>query len=102
MTHLMGLPLLGPPFHFSPSLSLPLGKYEPAHIPLRRGEGRRAAVGSPHRGALLIEPTSLMRGEGHPARLFLVVEGEDGVARVMVVVKEWERSEPKPNVMGLM
>jgi hypothetical protein len=43
-----------------------------------------------------------MRGEGHPARLFLVVEGEDGVARVMVVVKEWERSEPKPNVMGLM
>lgn len=50
----------------------------------------------------MIEPTSLMRGEGHPARLFLVVEGEDGVARVMVVVKEWERSEPKPNVMGLM
>jgi hypothetical protein len=31
-------------------------------------------------------PTSLMRGEGHG--LFRVVEGEDGVARVMVVVKE--------------
>jgi len=41
-----------------------------------------------------------MRGEGHRGRLFRVVEGEVGVARVMVVVKEW--SEPKPNVMGLM
>ena len=33
-------------------------------------------------------PTSLMRGEGHPGVLFCVVEGEDGVAKVMVVVKE--------------
>jgi len=33
-------------------------------------------------------PTSLMRGEGHPGGLFRVVEGEDGAARVMVVVKE--------------
>jgi len=37
MTHLMGLPLLGPPFHFSPSPTLPLEKYKPAHIPLERG-----------------------------------------------------------------
>jgi len=29
-----------------------------------------------------------MRGEGHPGRLFRVVEGEDGVARAMVVVRE--------------
>jgi len=29
-----------------------------------------------------------MRGEGHPGGLFHVVEGKDGVARVMVVVKE--------------
>jgi len=64
-----------------------LGKYEPAHI-FWRGEGRRAAVGSAHRGALLIEPTPLRTGEGHPGGLFRVVEGVDGVARVVVVVKE--------------
>jgi hypothetical protein len=28
------------------------------------------------------------RGEGHLGGLFRVVEGEDGLARVMVVVKE--------------
>jgi hypothetical protein len=31
-----------------------------------------------------------------------VVEGEDGVVRVDVVVEEWERSEPKSTMMGLM
>jgi len=55
---------------------------------LWRGEGRRAVVGSVHRRALLIEPTPLRTGEGHPGGLFHVVEGMDGVARVMVVVKE--------------
>ena len=55
---------------------------------LWRGEGRRAAVGSVHCRALLIEPTPLRTGEGHPGGLFRVVEGMDGVARVMVVVKE--------------
>jgi len=39
MMHLMGFLLLGPPFHCSPSPTLPLEKYKPAHIPLERGGG---------------------------------------------------------------
>ena len=65
---------------------------------------RRTAINRPHpfgkggrlwydlasevSGGVINGPTSLMRGEGHLGGLFRVVEGEDGVARVMVVVKE--------------
>ena len=64
------------------------------HRPHPSGEGRGVGLRSVLRivgrwaRTVVGGPTSLMRGERHPGGLFRVVEGMDGVARVMVVVKE--------------
>jgi len=49
------------------------------------GGARSRDVGSGWARTAVSGPTSLMRGEGHPGVLFRVVEGKDGVAKVMVV-----------------
>jgi hypothetical protein len=47
-----------------PNSPPPSSGYKPAHIPLERGGAGVAAICSAHPGVLVIEPTSLMRGEG--------------------------------------
>ena len=68
-----------------PSLIPLLSKYIPAHIPLERGGAGATAVHSVHPQLLVIEPTSLMRGEG-----VIAVPHWEGVelSRVKVVVEE--------------
>ena len=71
----------GPPiFWVPPCVSLPpippSSKYVPAHIPLKRGGAAAAAVRFVHPGVLVVEPTSLSRGEGLVSGLLRVVAGE--------------------------
>ena len=71
----------GPPtFWVPPCVSLPpippSSKYVPAHIPLERGGAGADVVWFVHPGVLMVEPTSLNRGERLMARLLRVVAGE--------------------------
>ena len=83
-----GPPTLGSPL---PLFSIPYssaGKVPSPPTSLWRGEGRRAAVGSAHRGALLIEPTPLRIGEGLVAEMLRGVGREPWWRRAEVVVEE--------------
>jgi hypothetical protein len=62
-----------PPPYVFPSPIPPSSEYVPAHIPLERGGAGAAAVLSAHPRVLVIEPTSLVRGEGLVAGLLRVV-----------------------------
>ena len=83
--HWMGLPIPGSPLVFPPPIPLlispispiPPVEYKPAHIPLERGGAGVAAVCFAHPGVLVVEPTSLIRGEGLIATLWGVVGMED-------------------------
>jgi hypothetical protein len=96
VTYWMGLPIPGSPLVFpspipspiSPISPIPPVKYKPAHIPLERGGAGVAAVCFAHLGVLVVEPTSLMRGEGLVAALWGVVGMELGCRGRMVVVEE--------------
>jgi hypothetical protein len=85
---------LCPPLRFPSPIPWSI-KYVPAHIPLERGGAGAAVVRFAHRfahpGVLIIEPTSLNRGEGLMAGWLRVAAGGCGrvvVARVVVVVEE--------------
>ena len=54
---------LGPPL-CCPSPIPPLSRHVPSHIPLERGGAGAAVVRSANPGVIVIEPTSLERGEG--------------------------------------
>jgi len=54
----------------------PLSKYVPAHIPLERGGAGADVVRFVRPGVLMVEPTSLNRGEGLVSGLLRVVAGE--------------------------
>ena len=66
---------LGPPLYF-PSPIPRSGKYVPAHIPLERGGAGAAVVRFVHPRALMVEPTSLNRGEGLVSEWLRAVSGE--------------------------
>ena len=83
----------------------PSSKYVPTHIPLKRGGAAAAAVRFVHPGVLVVEPTSLSRGEGLVAGWLRVVAGElwwqgggkgDGGGGGM------RENEPKSTIMRLM
>ena len=67
---------LGPPLFSLPQSSVKCKST--AHIPLERGGAAAAAVHSAHPGVLVIEPTSLKRGEGLTDGLYRAAEGEIG------------------------
>ena len=60
----------------------------PAHIPLERGGAGAAIVRFVHLGVLMVEPTSLNRGEGLMAGWLRASCGGKVVARVVVVEEE--------------
>ena len=69
-----------------------------AHIPLERGGAGAAVVRATHPGALVVEPTSLRRGEGLMAGLWRVV-GREWRCRGG---RWWWWNEPTSTVMRLM
>ena len=79
---------LGPPLCF-PSPIPQSSKYVPTHIPLERGGAGAAVVRFGQPGVLIVEPTSLNRGEGLVAEWWFWAScGGKVVARVIVVVEE--------------
>jgi hypothetical protein len=77
----------------------------PAHIPLERGGAGAAVVCFAHPGVLMVEPTSLDRGEGLVAEQFRMVWGElwwQGGSEGDSGGVGMRESEPKSTVMGLM
>jgi len=71
----MGLPFLGSPLVMSLPNS-PSRRHVLAHIPLERGGASAAVVRSANPGVIVIEPTSLKRGEGLVVVFFPVVGTE--------------------------
>ena len=63
---------LGPPLCFSPPIP-PSSKYVPARIPLERGGAGVAVV---RFAVLMVEPTSLNRGEGLMSGWLQVIAGK--------------------------
>jgi hypothetical protein len=57
--------------------------------PFGKGRGCACALTSEGAGAVLIEPTSLTRGEGLVARLAGEVGGVEGKSEGEVVVERW-------------
>jgi hypothetical protein len=104
MMHWMGLPIPGSFLVFPPPIPslislispIPPIEYKLAHIPLeRRGTGV-AAVCFAHPGVLVVEPTSLIRGEGLITALWDMVGTELGVEGGWWW---WRRNEPISTVM---
>jgi len=95
---------LGPPLCF-PSPIPRSSKYVPAHIPLERGGAGAAVVRFAHPRVLIVEPTSLNRGEGLVAKWLRVVSGElwwQGGSKGDSGGGGMRESEPKSTVMQLM
>ena len=85
---------LGPPLYYPSPIPLSSG-YMPTHIPMERGGAGVAIICFVHLRVLIVEPTSLNRGEGLVAGWLQVVAGEwwwqgggEVVARVVVMVEE--------------
>jgi len=77
-------------------------EYVPAHIPFERGGAGAAAVRSAHPGVLVVEPTSLNRGEGLVAGWLWVVVGELGWPGQGGGGGGMSEDEPTSTVMRLM
>ena len=95
---------LGPPFRF-PSPIPRSSKYVPTHIPLERGGAGAAVVCFVHPGVLMVEPTSLNRGEGLVAEWLWVVSGKlwwQGGSEGDSGGGGMRESEPKLTMMWLM
>jgi len=85
---------MGPPLIVLPPKFPPLSRNKPAHIPLERGGGGYDCIlASEGAAEMLVEPTSLNRGEGLVARSTGSVgggegEGEGGRGEIVVVEGE--------------
>jgi len=83
MTYSLGLPLLWSPLIVLPPKFPPSSKNKLPHIPLERGGGGYSCILTSEGAAeMVVEPTSLNRGEGLVAR-----------ARAKVVEERWKESE---------
>ena len=105
MTYSLGLPLHGSSLIVLPPKFPPSSKNKLAHIPLERGGGGYGCIlASEEAVEMLVEPTSLNRGEGLIAMSTGLVGGGEGEGKNGRGEKSWwkERMSEHQLLMWLM